>query len=55
MTSIETANARRSTPTRRSGSVIAPEKPSVVRSHHDTNEPHMKISPWAKLMSSMIP
>jgi len=31
------------------------EKPSVVSNHHDTNEPHMKISPWAKLMSSMIP
>ena len=30
-------------------------KPSVVSNHHETNEPHMKISPWAKLMSSMIP
>jgi hypothetical protein len=55
MASIETANARTRMPRRRSGSVIAPEKPSVVNSHHDTNEPHMKISPWAKLMSSMIP
>ena len=37
------------------GSLMAPLKPSVVRSHQDTNEPTMKISPCAKLMSSMMP
>ena len=55
MTSIETKNMSRRTPTSRTGSVIVPVMPSDVSSPHATNEPTMKISPWAKLMSSMIP
>ena len=39
----------------RTGSSIGPLKPNVVSSHHDTNEPTMNTSPWAKLISSMIP
>ena len=37
------------------GSSIAPLTPSVDSSHSVTNEPTMKTSPWAKLISSMMP
>ena len=30
-------------------------RPSVANSETETNEPIMNTSPWAKLMSSMIP
>ena len=36
-------------------SVIAPEKPRKMRKLRLTNAPTMNMSPWAKLMSSMIP
>ena len=55
MTTIDTVNASTRTSIRRTGSWMAPVKPSVVSSHQHTNEPTMKISPWAKLISSMIP
>ena len=55
MTVMDTKNVRTRTSIRSTGSWIAPVKPSVVSSHQHTNEPTMKISPWAKLMSSMIP
>ncbi len=38
-----------------SGSWIGPLKPIVVMTEKQTNAPTMKMSPWAKLMSSMMP
>jgi hypothetical protein len=55
MTPIAKTKATARTTPSTSGSVMAPEKPNVVSSHHDTNEPTMNTSPWAKLMSSMMP
>ena len=38
------------------GSSMAPVKPEdVVRKNSETKAPTMNTSPWAKLMSSMIP
>jgi len=37
------------------GSVTAPVKPSCVRNERLTKAPTMNMSPWAKLISSMIP
>ena len=34
---------------------VASPTPSVLQSRTTMNEPIMKISPWAKLISSMIP
>ena len=37
------------------GSWIGPVKPMLVMTTKDMKAPTMKMSPWAKLMSSMMP
>ena len=55
MTPIETTKvANRTTASRRTSS-IAPVKPRKVRKLRLTKAPTMNMSPWAKLMSSMMP
>ncbi len=38
-----------------SGMAVCSSTPKVAHSDTDTNEPIMKTSPWAKLMSSTMP
>ncbi len=55
MTIMAKANMTTSRTTSWTGSLIVPWTPKVANSHRVTNEPTMKTSPWAKLMSSMMP
>ncbi len=44
-----------SRPRKRIGIAVSVVSPSVAMKLADTNEPIMKTSPWAKLMSSTMP
>ena len=51
---MATTSVTSSPPTRPAVPVFV-VSPSVPQSPNDVNAPIMKISPWAKLISSMIP
>ena len=56
MNSIVTTKMSNSVPPSSTGSLIAPRcERGTVKSHMLTKEATMNTSPWAKLISSMIP
>ena len=54
LTSIATTSVT-SSPATSAAVPVSGVRPSVPHSANDVNAPIMKISPWAKLISSMIP